>query len=58
MLILKLKNTNKYYKNTIDGNCYNTWDKEFARVFKHKEDIKGQIKVELDIGRYEIINLD
>jgi len=56
MIILKLKNSQGYYSNTIDGDCYNTWSMDFARRFKNEEEIKGQIRV--DIDKYEIIRLE
>jgi len=56
MIILKLKNAQGYYKNTVDGDCYNTWSIDFARRFKCEEEIKGQIKVNID--KYEIIEIE
>ena len=45
-----------YFKNVIDGVCYNTWNIDMAMKFKCKTELKGQIKVDED--KYEIVEVN
>ena len=54
--VLKLKGTEAYFKNVIDGVCYNTWNIDMVMKFKCKTELKGQIKVDED--KYEIVEVN